>query len=142
MSKPATRVACEVVIRRDDTILLGKRKGTFGAGTWALPAGHLEFDERLVDGMCREVLEELGVSVEPKDLKLVSVVDDIRRADNQHYVHIVFELRHQNFEPKLMEPESCEEWRWFPLDALPLDNFFIAHRGSIENYLAGRLYLL
>lgn len=38
-----------------------------------------------------------------------------------------------------MEPESCDEWKYFPIDQLP-DNFFPPHKKIIENYLAKRLY--
>jgi hypothetical protein len=39
-----------------------------------------------------------------------------------------------------MEPEACEEWRYFELDALPHDNLFVGHTDIIENYLQKRLY--
>ena len=140
MNDEHTRIGCEAIIRRGEEILLGKRKNCFGAGSWGLPAGHLKFGERLVNGICREIKEELGADVAPNRLKLVGVVDDTKRADGLHYIHAVFELQDATLKPKLMEPDRCEEWRWFPLDALPLDNLFVAHRKSITSYLTGRLY--
>ncbi|HEY8999281.1 MAG TPA: NUDIX domain-containing protein [Candidatus Saccharimonadales bacterium] len=136
-----TELGCEVVIVRDGKILLGKRKNCYGAGSWGLPGGHLEFNERLVDCICREIKEELGATVKPVQLKLVGISEGVHAPDGHHHVHATFELKApEDFEPKLMEPERCEEWRWFSLNDLPLDNFFIAHRGAIENYLAKRLY--
>lgn len=134
-----TLVGCELFIRKGDSILLGKRKNVYGAGTWALPGGHLEFNERLVDAICREAEEELGTVIEPRELKLVSIVDDLQPENNLHYVHVSFELKNPSWEPKLMEPDSCEEWRYFPLNELP-ENFFVPHKGIIENYLKGQLY--
>jgi 8-oxo-dGTP diphosphatase len=55
-----TLVGIELLARKESSILLGKRKNCTGAGMWALPGGHLEFNERLVDTMCREAEEELG----------------------------------------------------------------------------------
>jgi 8-oxo-dGTP diphosphatase len=137
-----TKIGCEVIIRKGDTILLGKRgKAAFGTGTWALPGGHLELQERLVDAICRELKEELDADVAPSQLTLVSIVDDLNPKADTHYVHMTFELLDPQFEPKLMEPESCDEWRYYPLNALP-ENFFMPHKGIILNYLAQRLYLM
>ncbi|PID32251.1 DNA mismatch repair protein MutT [Candidatus Saccharibacteria bacterium] len=138
---PPTLVGCELFVRKDRAILLGKRKNCYGAGTWALPGGHLEFNERLVDAVCREAKEELGAIVKPQQLRMVSVVDDLQPQNNLHYVHISFELRDPQWEPRIMEPERCAEWRYFALDDLP-SNFFEPHVGIIDNYLAQRLYLL
>ena len=38
-----------------------------------------------------------------------------------------------------MEPDRCEEWRYFPLGNLP-KNVFPPHKGIVANYLHGRLY--
>lgn len=135
-----TLVGCELFLRRGDSILLGLRKNCYGAGTWALPGGHLEFNERLVDAICREAEEELGSVIKPKELKLVSIVDDMQPQNNLHYVHISFELKEPAWEPRIMEPDRCEEWRYFALDELPKE-FFLPHKGIIENYLQKRLYL-
>jgi 8-oxo-dGTP diphosphatase len=107
---------------------------------WALPGGHLEFNERLVDAACREANEDMGLALMPEQLQLVSIVDDLQPENGIHYVHVSFELKDADVEPKLMEPERCEEWRYFPLSDLP-DNFFPPHKGIIENYLSQTLYV-
>lgn len=135
-----TLVGCELFVRKGDNLLLGMRKNCYGAGTWALPGGHVEFNERLADTICREAKEELDADITPKDLKLVSIVDDLQPENNLHYIHISFEVKDPEWEPHIMEPDHCEEWRYFPMDSLP-DNFFPPHKGIIENYLSGRLYL-
>ena len=43
------RVGVGVIIRKNDQVLLGERKGAHGEGTWAFPGGHLEFGETLVE---------------------------------------------------------------------------------------------
>jgi 8-oxo-dGTP diphosphatase len=137
------KVGCEIFVRKGSSILLGKRTqgAGAGAGTWGLPGGHLERGERLVDAACREIKEELGASVKPADLQLVSIVDDPPTPENDnHYIHVTFELRPPTFEPKRMEPDKCGEWRYFELDALPLSNLFAGHKDIIRNYLQHRLY--
>lgn len=135
-----TLVGCELFVRKGDNILLGLRKNCYGAGTWALPGGHLEFSERLVDAICREADEELGANIKPSDLELISIVDDLQPQNNLHYVHVSFELKDPQWEPRIMEPDRCEEWRYFSIRELP-KNFFPPHKGIIENYLKQRLYL-
>jgi 8-oxo-dGTP diphosphatase len=132
-------IGCELIVRQDDKVLLGLRKNCYGAGTWALPGGHLEFGERLIAAACREAMEELGATVRPGELRLVSLVDHVRPGETEQHVHVSFELRDPAWEPQVMEPDQCEEWRYFPLDALP-DNFFPPHEGIVANYLLQQLY--
>lgn len=132
-------IGCEIIIRKDDTILLGKRKNSYGAGTWALPGGHLQSGEYFSRAICREISEELGAIVTPDQINFVSLVDEIEESGRQA-IHVTFEFLRPKFEPKLMEPEFCEEWRYFSLKNLPLDNFFKPHKPIIANYLAGKTY--
>jgi len=135
-----TKIGCEIIIVKDGQVLLGKRgQAAYGTGTWALPGGHLELQERLVDAICREVKEELDGNITPDDVELVSIVDDINQDADRHYIHVTFELADPAFEPRLMEPDYCQEWRYFPLPELP-GNIFPPHQGILANYQAKQLY--
>lgn len=134
-----TLIGVELLARRAGSILLGKRLNCAGAGMWALPGGHLEFGERLADTMCREAKEELGALITPAELRLVSVVDDVQPGSGVHYVHVSFEQTDPMWQPRVMEPDRCAEWQYFPLDGLPA-GLFGPHVPIIAGYRAGRLY--
>ncbi len=45
MENKRPKVGLGVLIFKDGKVLLGKRKGAHGEGTWCPPGGHLEFGE-------------------------------------------------------------------------------------------------
>lgn len=57
------KVGVGVLIVKGSSVLLGKRKGSAGAGTWATPGGHLEFGESWAQCAVREVHEETGLTL-------------------------------------------------------------------------------
>ena len=57
------RVGVGVMIVREGKVLIGKRKGSHGAGQYALPGGKLEWRETWADCARREVLEETAISL-------------------------------------------------------------------------------
>ncbi len=111
------RVGVGVIVQRNGRVLLGLRKGAHGAGSWALPGGHLEFGESVAACACREVLEETGLVISaPQPGPFVSdVFADIGR----HYVTLFMLADSHSGEPALMEPDKCERWAWFDWAALP-----------------------
>src|SRR5262249_21827433 len=114
------RVGIGVLIQNNQgQVLLGLRKGSHGAGEWSFPGGHLEFGETIFETAKREVKEETDLMI--TDLELISVADEMRyiQTDNKHYLDIGVKATVSNGEPKVMEPNKCEEWRWFDLDNLP-----------------------
>ena len=54
-----------IVVREDGRILAIQRRDT---GQWQPPGGILELDETFEGGVCREVAEETGVTVEVERL--------------------------------------------------------------------------
>ena len=54
-----------VAVRDDGRVLVIKRRDN---GDWQAPGGILEADERIEDGLRREVREETGLDVEPESL--------------------------------------------------------------------------
>ncbi|KAI9737221.1 MAG: hypothetical protein M1818_005753 [Claussenomyces sp. TS43310] len=86
-------------------------KGSVGAGTWALPGGHLEFGESFEECATREVLEETGLNIE--DVHFLTADNNIMKKENKHYVTIFMRASVAGTkEPQVMEPEKCEAWEW------------------------------
>jgi len=54
-----------IVVREDDRILVIRRRDN---GQYQAPGGILEQDERIEDGLAREILEETGLRVAPERL--------------------------------------------------------------------------
>lgn len=111
------RVGVGIFLLRQDRVLLGKRRGSHGSGTWALPGGHLEFGEAIEDCAKREVREETGLEVQ--GVTQLAFTNDIFRQEQKHYVTLFVRADRWSGEPRLMEPEKCEGWSWFHWNALP-----------------------
>ena len=71
-------VADLLMVKNEDgkkKILLSKRKNTgYKDGEYELPGGHLEENEDLYEVMIREAKEELGISLNRQDLKIVHIM--------------------------------------------------------------------
>jgi ADP-ribose pyrophosphatase YjhB (NUDIX family) len=79
-----------ILEHRGRIVLIRRRKGDVAAGAWALPGGFVEFRERLVDAVVREVAEETGL--EATQVRQFGVYDDPRRdmTDSRNNVSIVY----------------------------------------------------
>lgn len=111
------KVGVSVIIIKDNKFLIGKRKGSHGKGTWGFPGGHLEFMESIEECAKREVLEETGLQI--KILKRGPYTNDIFKEANKHYATLFVVAEIVSGELKIMEPNKCEEWKWFSWDEFP-----------------------
>lgn len=117
MEAPRTRVGVGVIVVREGRVLLGRRRGSHGAGTWALPGGNLEYGETVESCAYRELLEETGMqldSVRPAPF----TVDHFPEQD-RHYVTLFVEAIGVTGAPQSLEPDKCDGWAWFAWDAFP-----------------------
>ena len=74
----AKRLADCVVLTSDHKILLQQRPENWGASAGFLTAfgGHVEDGETIIQGLVRELHEELGAIVEPKDVVFLGAVTE------------------------------------------------------------------
>lgn len=115
------RVGVGVLVVRDGRVLLGERRGAHGAGSWALPGGHLEHGETVEDCARRELAEETGLT--GGVVTRGPWVSDVFEAEGLHYVTVFIVVRDPVGEVQLREPTKCARWEWFPWDALPAPLF-------------------
>jgi 8-oxo-dGTP diphosphatase len=121
------KVGVAILIEKDGKVLLGKRKGAHGAGTWAPPGGHIEFGETFEETAKREALEEIGVRI--IDPVVVGITNDFFEKEQKHYI-TVFIAAETKDTPKIMEPEKCSNLSWFNWKKLPTPLFL-----PMENFL-------
>ncbi len=126
-------VGVGVLITKNGRLLLIRRRGAHGAGTWSPPGGHLDFGEAPEVCAAREAREETGVIVD--DLKFRGVTNDFFEADGRHYITLWFEGRPLSGEGVVNAPEELSAVGWFAWDALPTPLFL-----PLANLLAGRCY--
>lgn len=111
------RVGIGMFVIKDGRILMGKRKNAHGDGTWSLPGGHLEFNETVEECTKREILEETGLEVE--NIRFLDITEDMFKEEDKHYITIFVLSDYTSGEPRIMEPDKCEEWRWVSYDEMP-----------------------
>ena len=110
------QVGAAIIITKADKVLLMKRKGPHGQGTWSTPGGHLDFGETLEGCAAREAKEEVGVDV--VEIRFRAVTNDVFDSEGTHYITIWMEGSTTD-EPTIAAEDEVEEIGWYAWDALP-----------------------
>ncbi|KAI0910336.1 NUDIX hydrolase domain-like protein [Ustulina deusta] len=116
---PNPRVGIAAIIcNAKGELVIGKRAGSHGAGSWAFPGGHLEMGESFFTCAERETLEETALRV--KGVKVVAVTNDVFDAASKHYITIFVQciMEDTDAQPHTMEPNKCEGWHWRSWDEI------------------------
>ena len=96
--------------------LYGLRKGSHGAGMWALPGGKLDLDEQRLEGCIkREIEEEVGITLDINSIQFVGFSNDPKLDGdiNKHFVTMLFKaIIPDGAVPQNLEPHKCEGWEW------------------------------
>lgn len=106
-----------IVVRRERQLLLVRRAGSHGAGTWSTPGGHLDYGEDPAVCAAREAEEETGVSIGPAHF--AGVTNDVFEPEGRHYVTLWFEAEHEAGAAAVLAKDELDAVAWFDEDALP-----------------------
>lgn len=132
MRKEIAKVGVGVIVNKGRKILLIKRRGSHGHGSWAPPGGHIDFGESILDCSKREVKEEVGIEI--KNLKIVGFTEDLFKKDKKHYITIWVSSDWKSGKVKKKGWEFSKVG-WFSLKNLPKPLFI-----PLKNFIEGKIW--
>lgn len=116
-----------LVVKGGNVLLILRGEEPF-KGYWAIPGGHLDFDETLEGAALRELKEE--TNLDASKVKLLGLYSNPKRHPKQTPAATFIIL-----DPKGEEKpgDDAKECSYFPLDKLP-ENLAFDHREIIRDY--------
>ena len=106
-----------VVIHRNRVLLI-RRGAEPLKGQWSIPGGLVELGEDLIAGVKRELKEETGLSVEPREV--VTVFDRIvRKAKRVRYHYVIVDFACRLKGGRLKPASDVVDARWVRREDLP-----------------------
>jgi 8-oxo-dGTP diphosphatase len=111
-------------------VLMIKRWGKHGQGTWSVPGGWADPGEDPVESACREALEEVGLEIDPSQVDFLGYTHNMY-PEGIEDVCLWFRARSWAGEPTICEPEKIKALEWRDWDALP-EPLFIGFEGAFS----------
>jgi len=122
------KVGTGVIVRRNNKLLVGRRKGSHGEGCLAFPGGHIDFeDSSFAEQAAREVNEEVGMEIElvnPDEGRqdLFTTFDILSEKHKYVTVYLLanyvsggIEYEEDKFKPL---EDKCEGWQFLTIDEI------------------------
>ncbi len=122
-------LTADVIVHAGNEILLVRRKIEPFQGSWCIPGGFVEQDEKILDAALRELQEETGI--ENVSITPFGTYGDPGRDPRGRTVTAVFVTR-LNEKPHTQAGDDAAECGWFSLDDLPPMAF--DHKKVLEDY--------
>ena len=126
-------VGVGVLISHDDKIILIKRTGSHGEGTWSTPGGYIDFGEALEETAIRETKEEVGIDI--TNVQFKAVTNDIFPSEKKHYITIWMQANYKDGEPTVSSKRELTKVGWFKWTDLPSPLFM-----PLQNLVDGNHY--
>ena len=145
MSRHQTKVAVHLLFvagKDANNILLLRRDNTgYFDGCWGVPAGHVEPGEFPLHAAIREAWEEVGLTLDPRDLSLELVMHHIKPGDATDYTHYFFKVRSWTGTAINKEPDKCSSLDWTDFGILHSVDVIPYIAQAIDGYNQGRRYM-
>ena len=122
--------------KKKETLLIKRGKNQKNeTGFWQKPGGEVNYGEKVINCMIREVEEETSIKI--NIWGYLPHTDHIIKKDKQHWVAINYLGNIKSGRARVMEPHKHDDVRWFALDKLP-KKLNPTTKESIKNYLNGK----
>lgn len=122
--------------KKKETLLMKRGKNSKNeVGLWNKIGGEVDYGEKVISAMKREVQEEAGIEI--NIWGYLPHTDHIIKKDKQHWVGFNYLADVKSGEAKNMEPHKFDDVRWFALDKMPR-KLAQPTREALKNYLAGK----
>ena len=110
-----------LIVRKENKILLARKKRGFGFGKWNGIGGKVEENETPEEAMIRETQEEISVTpMEYDKIGIIKFVEYIKEELTTNYMHLYTTTKWKN------TPRESEEMQpqWFSIEHLPWNEMF------------------
>lgn len=101
------RIAAAALMREDGATLLVRKRGT---SAFMQPGGKIEDDEAPISALCRELLEELGLVIQPEEAEYLGCFSS--PAANEANCTVTAEIFRLLSEKDINPQSEIEEVRW------------------------------
>ncbi len=125
MSAMIPQIGISIAVQNEDTgaFLLVKRGRAPSKGMWAFPGGRLEFGESMIEGVCRELMEETGLTA--RQIQFFDHVEiiGVKEKDGVAAHHFLLCVHRGVGKGQPVAADDAEEARWTYLEemeALPV----------------------
>ncbi len=127
--------AVAVILKYDDKILFTVRNVDPDKGKWDLPGGFIDPNENAQEAACREIKEELGLNLNPADLKFITTSPNNYLYKNVPYrtMDIFFECELQSDQINITAEDEIKELLWVKTSEIELEKIgFVSIRKVIS----------
>jgi ADP-ribose pyrophosphatase YjhB (NUDIX family) len=121
------KVGIAAVVFKENQLLLLKRAQDPWKGYWNLPAGFLEYEESITDGVAREVFEEAGLNVNVLGLHHV-----VKYWDDPRGYGIVLFYDCEILDGEFISNDEVLEMKFFSMDEFPHEIAGAGHKEMLD----------
>ena len=113
--RPGVGVAI-IIVNDKGHVLMMKRAGSHGAGTWSFPGGAVEHQETLEYAATREAWEEIGNDIREDEVRLLpGHTRTYFEENNSDWLTFYVISNYNDLELEIQEPDKCEKLDWFDI---------------------------
>lgn len=118
-TRHTTIPASYLILKQENKILLIRRFNTgYEDGNYSMISGHLEPGEKFSEAIVREAQEEAGITIDPKNLKIVHIMHR-KKQNGVEIMDVFFMAEKWSGVLENKEPHKCDDFAWFDIDHLP-----------------------